>query len=1847
MYSQCVNPPVVSAYGLAASCFSGVPLNDAYLQISAAENATHFDWNIGSTYTGAGISGASPFNPSTDLPLRFGTLPNPIVSQDYTIRVFGGDNVCVTDITVTIEQQDCMTGCDCQEIIYLNEPVIGAVLKFIINPDGSLTEIKGANGGNYWYPDNLGSELPDPHGLATDINGFLYIGANFTPNNPIRKFTCDGTIFPETDETITHPYVLTNMFSVENTLYTTKGGGMASFDLCSGEELGTLCYNDINGNMTSQANSTQNVYWGLSYNPDSETVYATGVQNNNQGAQGIWVYTFDELKAGFASGVCIDPFVWEDDTMTSEDINIGDSFIPNDLDRLNGIVSDASGNIYISGWYEPEDLGFIYKYDSAGGYIAHTDSIASVELSRGIIWSEETNNLYLANQTDNVAVDCISAFDADDLSYIGTAAANPNLPDNNAGKAMATIKECCPVINRQNIDISICVVDPTEPIFIAEIYECEGIVCEGNWDVLGTLDPIIVYDECSQSVNLTGPNQLGGAGGSACATFINESAGDSSTDQCGAYEIILNVQFVLIPEVQFIDTEVCSSQELELTPQFNFVDLGANYDYRWQISQSDCNGPFTNIAGENGSTLTVSPTSETTYRMIIDLAVGCVTGVCSDTTCVTVTTLDTPLADAGEPVVIDCDNPIAILTGSGSSEATYNWETNNGNIIVGGNTMSPSVDIAGTYTLVTEFSNGCESFPSSVTVTGEACCSMGGTVFLDNDNSGCRDGVDEEGAGGFDVSLFLCDAGGNPTGVALATTVTDNSGNYFFENQTCLSPSNEYIVQFDFPDNGAYDNHIFSSNMANATCPVGSEVDIDINGLSACFSPAGDDDDLHIDAGILLCGSVSGTVFFDTDNSGCREGLGEGGVSGFDVFLHECDAAGNPDLTPIASTTTDASGNYRFFTNLPGGNQSCLDPSLSYTVSFGFPADGSYSAFAFSTTEASICAFDSVDDIDPVSGVANGCYNVATDAGAAHINAGIFGCESISGLVFYDNNNNGCQDLGESAINEIVSVNLYECDSSGSLVGGILASTTTSNGTYEFSANTTDPNALICISPTSQYAVEFMLPNGGGMSLDGYVFTNTGADASCIATGNADDVNPDTGISSCITANGMTDEDEHVNAGIGFFDLALIAQVVSPGPYQIGDLIDFEVTIFNQGTIDARDITINNYLPSGLIFDPAFNTGWSDGGALLTFLLSDLAAGDQATIDLVLTLGSVSTIEETLNFTEIASAFDGNSDPANDIDSAYGSNTAQEQTVVPGSVNDNNINGGGLSLGEDEDDHDPSGSIGLTGCLSNRIWQDCNANGLQDFGEAGFEGVNVFLFNTSHVLIANAVTDFNGMYMFDDLQSGQYYVQVVIPDGWDTTTPNVGNNESTDSDITGANGLGTTSFFFVESGDECGGDTQNDGGLYQCAMIGESVWYDANGNNVQDEGENGVNGVRVELFRLDEDGQYDLYDAAITGHKPGTPSDDGYWKLCVPPGTYYIRYDVPAVGLSFVIANVGSDLRDSDVTDNFGYGTTSAFSVDCGEEKCDIGAGLEPMSTFGDRVWFDANQNGQLDLSENGIEGVQVKVYNADGDLVKETVTDVDGSYAVDYLQERAYFVEFVPTSGLTSTVPNNGNEAIDSDIDHTHGLNTTQQFEMQSGVHINSIDAGFVSSVILSNLYLSINAVRSDDENHIHWAVGNDNNVIRYEIEKKVGDTFVSIGSLDPDETMNAYMFIDDDSSANGLYAYRVVAAKSNGQQEVSDIVTVLVGGSDIGLFQVYPNPAKEEITITVTNPKAGSLVQMSIKDIAGKVYREQEVLDSNLAEGQHQFSIELGDLPQGFYLIQMVLDDVEYIEQVLIMNY
>jgi gliding motility-associated-like protein len=90
----------------------------------------------------------------------------------------------------------------------------------------------------------------------------------------------------------------------------------------------------------------------------------------------------------------------------------------------------------------------------------------------------------------------------------------------------------------------------------------------------------------------------------------------------------------------------------------------------------------------------------------------------TDSVFVAVDTL-APQVEAGMPVNLNCSNSIQALDGTGSittGNQTYQWNTLNGNILSGQNSLMPLVDASGTYFLeITDLNNGCQA-SDSVTV---------------------------------------------------------------------------------------------------------------------------------------------------------------------------------------------------------------------------------------------------------------------------------------------------------------------------------------------------------------------------------------------------------------------------------------------------------------------------------------------------------------------------------------------------------------------------------------------------------------------------------------------------------------------------------------------------------------------------------------------------------------------------------------------------------------------------------------------------------------------------------------------------------------------------------------------------------------------------------------------------------------------------------------------------------------------------------------------------------------------------------------------------------------------------
>ena len=95
----------------------------------------------------------------------------------------------------------------------------------------------------------------------------------------------------------------------------------------------------------------------------------------------------------------------------------------------------------------------------------------------------------------------------------------------------------------------------------------------------------------------------------------------------------------------------------------------------------------------------------------------------------------------------------------------------------------------------------------------------------------------------------------------------------------------------------------------------------------------------------------------------------------------------------------------------------------------------------------------------------------------------------------------------------------------------------------------------------------------------------------------------------------------------------------------------------------------------------------------------------------------------------------------------------------------------------------------LTGCaepepasIGDRVWYDFDCDGIQGVDEPGVEGVLVHLLDCEETILASAVTDANGLYLFTGLMPGDYNIHFELPAGYSFSPPDQGMDDALDSD---------------------------------------------------------------------------------------------------------------------------------------------------------------------------------------------------------------------------------------------------------------------------------------------------------------------------------------------------------------------------------------------------------------------------------------------------------------------------------
>ena len=213
--------------------------------------------------------------------------------------------------------------------------------------------------------------------------------------------------------------------------------------------------------------------------------------------------------------------------------------------------------------------------------------------------------------------------------------------------------------------------------------------------------------------------------------------------------------------------------------------------------------------------------------------------------------------------------------------------------------------------------------------------------------------------------------------------------------------------------------------------------------------------------------------------------------------------------------------------------------------------------------------------------------------------------------------------------------------------------------------------------------------------------------------------------------------------------------------------------------------------------------------------------------------------------------------------------------------------------------------------------------------------------------------------------------------------------------------------------------------------IGDQVFFDTDGDGVQDGDEDGIEGVMVVLTL--PDGSMDTTFTDMNGI---------YIFEDLPAGDYTVTVGAGPEGTGLTTAG----------TDDVMLGVGEMY------EDADFGFNDPTSSGLGDTVWFDEDGNGLQDPTEPGIENVLVILSDGMSNPIDSMITDMDGFYYFSDLEPGGYILTYVPLDTMPGLVPvftcadKGGDEGVDSDAD---SLGTTGIIILPPNTQDSTIDAG------------------------------------------------------------------------------------------------------------------------------------------------------------------------------------------------
>ncbi|MBC1812994.1 hypothetical protein HCA60_10905 [Listeria booriae] len=580
-------------------------------------------------------------------------------------------------------------------------------------------------------------------------------------------------------------------------------------------------------------------------------------------------------------------------------------------------------------------------------------------------------------------------------------------------------------------------------------------------------------------------------------------------------------------------------------------------------------------------------------------------------------------------------------------------------------------------------------------------------VMFEDLNGNTTQDSGEKGVAGIKVELF------NTQGSLVATTTTGADGRYTFADV----PDGTYYVHVDLstiPTN----EKLYTTQGINGADGNSSYFTISngnaITGFHFGFYPQQ--------------GAIQSYVYNDANKNGQKDG-GEAGISGVHVALYTEAGA------KVADATTDSAGAYHFDAIEPGRYYAKADIPDGYKYQSGaeFGADGTTGYFTVASEQTLRNELNLGLSTSNSSAVSGKVTDAATGAGLANTRVELR-------------------------------------DVQGNLID---SQQTDTNGNYNFTALAAGNYYTKVVIPT-----DYSFASGNGYGNDGnsnYIQLDGSNSSTSYSIALRKQVTDSSAISGKVT---------DAATGSGLANTRVELHDVQ------GNLVDSQQTDTN-GNYNFTGLAAGNYYTKVVIpsnYDFASSNGYgSDGNSNYIQLNGENTSSDYSialrkqantTISGVINTPSGQGVSENVSLYSVDGTLVKTVSTDSQGNFSFAGVSAGNYYVkasIPEGYTFQSAQGfgsDGNSFYLQADGTSNISNLRLTlaqksGQIRSTVFNDLNKNGTQEVGESGVAGATVTLYSNTGAVVETTTTDANGLYKFETVTPGTYYVKVTPPTGYE------------------------------------------------------------------------------------------------------------------------------------------------------------------------------------------------------------------------------------------------------------------------------------------------------------------------------------------------------------------------------------------------------------------------------------------------------------------------------------------------